>query len=218
MMDIGVVIAAKGNSVRVPNKNIRPFGDSSLLEHKLLQLQQLEGVKNIYVNSDCDTILNVASQNGAKVIKRDSTYCTDKVSINEVYKNVVEDVPHEHIMFIHITSPLVKLKSLQDCIDTYINLPKEYDSLATVTAMHKFLWYGDKSINYDPKNMPRSQDLPPYYVLNFAVNILPRSYIIESKNIIGDNFLPYYLDDVESFDVDTMVEFNIAEQLLKVNL
>jgi len=84
--------------------------------------------------------------------------------------------------------------------------------------MHKFLWYGEKAINYNPSKMPRSQDLPEYYVLNFAVNILPKSFIINHRNIIGNNFHPYYLDDIESYDVDTMIEFNIAEQLLEVDL
>jgi CMP-N,N'-diacetyllegionaminic acid synthase len=215
--DIGAVIAARGGSVRVPNKNIKSFGDTNLLEHKINQLRELDGLSGIYVSSDCEKILNIADKSGACSMVRDPKYCTSEVSINEVYKNVVINVPHRHIMFIHITSPLITVSSLQKCIDAYNDTTLIgdgiYDSLATVTAMHKFMWKDGKPVNYDPNKMPRSQDLPNYYVLNFAVNILPRQDIIDGKNIIGKNFLPYYLDELESFDIDNQTEFDIAEKI-----
>jgi len=77
------------------------------------------------------------------------------------------------------------------------------------------MWLGDEAINYDPKNHPRSQDLPDIYALNFAVNILPRKLMIKNKNILGDNFYPYMLDEVEAVDVDTEFEFMLAETLYK---
>ena len=39
--DIGAIIAAKGTSTRVPDKNIRPFGDTNLLELKINQFLKL---------------------------------------------------------------------------------------------------------------------------------------------------------------------------------
>ena len=108
---------------------------------------------------------------------------------------------------------MVKFDSLYKCFEIYRILPNEYDSLATVTNIHKFMWYKDKAINYDPKNMPRSQDLPDYYVLNFAFNILKRDLMISKKNIIGNNFYPYHLDELEAYDIDTEIEFKIAEYI-----
>ena len=140
-----------------------------------------------------------------------------EIPMNEVYKNVVQEVPHEHIMFIHITSPLIKVSTLQSCIDKYRKVVtfkhNDYDSLATVTAMHKFMWYEGKPINYEPDKMPHSYDLPDYYVLNFAVNILPKEMLVERKNIIGDKIYPFYLDEVESFDIDNQIEFDIAKTI-----
>tara|TARA_B100000315_G_scaffold186239_1_gene175561 strand:+ start:706 stop:909 length:204 start_codon:yes stop_codon:yes gene_type:complete len=63
--------------------------------------------------------------------------------------------------------------------------------------------------------MPRSQDLPKYYYLNFAVNILPKNLILKKKNIIGNNFYPYFLNELESFDIDTMEEFEVASKMAK---
>ena len=214
-MDICALIMARGGSKRVRNKNTRPFAHSSLLELKIDQLTDEE--LTVYVNSDSDEILEIADLAGAECIKREPQYATDDVSINEVYKNLAQSVDHEHILFAHATSPLVSKESLIDCLSRYgefaaLDFP-EYDSLATVTYLHKFLWFEDMAINYDPNEMPRSQDLPDYYVLNFAFNILPRQFMIANENIIGKNFYPYELNELEAYDVDTEVEFRIAESI-----
>jgi CMP-N-acetylneuraminic acid synthetase len=75
------------------------------------------------------------------------------------------------------------------------------------------MWLDGKAINYDPKNHPRSQDLPDIYALNFAANILPREIMIKNKNILGDNFYAHMIDEVEAVDVDTEHEFMLAELL-----
>jgi CMP-N-acetylneuraminic acid synthetase len=219
-MDMCALIMVRGGSKRVPNKNTKTFGHSSLLEIKINQLKQIPELK-IYVNSDSDEILDVAISCKVNTIKRDPYYATDHVSINEVYENLAESVEHEHILFAHVTSPLVQLGSLMGCLETYKNLLAEpiaphvvqYDSLATVTNIHKFLWHDTEAVNYDPENMPRSQDLPTYYMLNFAFNILPRKLMLERKNIIGKRFYPFALTELESYDVDTEEEFTTAQYI-----
>ena len=47
-----------------------------------------------------------------------------------------------------------------------------YDSLATVENLKKYLWHNGEPVNYNPDNHPRSQDLPNYTALNFAINVL----------------------------------------------
>ena len=51
---ITAVVAVRKGSQRVPNKNIKPFGKSNLLEMKLDILKQVDGIDEIVVNSDCD--------------------------------------------------------------------------------------------------------------------------------------------------------------------
>lgn len=218
-MDICALIMARGGSKRVPNKNIRKFGKESsnnLLKHKIKCLKKVNGLDSIYVNSESKKILTLADSYGVNTIQRDIEYATDDVSINKVYRNLAESVKHKHIYFVHITSPLVSIKNMQMALDYYKTFVfgSEYDSLATCTKIHKFIWSDkDISVNYEPNKMPRSQDLPDYYVLNFAINILPRELMIEKENIIGNKFIPYWLDELESFDIDNEQEFKMAEYL-----
>ena len=38
------IVPVKKNSSRLPNKNILPFGNSTLLEHKISQLKKVKGI------------------------------------------------------------------------------------------------------------------------------------------------------------------------------
>ena len=75
------------------------------------------------------------------------------------------------------------------------------------------MWFMGRPLNYDPKSHPRSQDLPEYLGLNFAVSVIPREILINKKSIIGNNFYPYVIDDIESIDIDEEIDFEIAEML-----
>lgn len=213
MKDIAGVIACRGGSIRVPHKNIKPFADSSLLEIKINQLKQL--TSQVYVNSDSDKILKLAESNGAIPIKRDPYYATSEVSMNEVYSNVTQDIPHEHILYAHVTSPLIKTSTIKACIDKYNNLEDIYDSVCTVQLLKKFIWYRGNSINYDANDMPRSQDLPDFHMIAFAINILSKKSIQYLKNIVTPNYYPIILDEIEAMDIDNNIEFELAEYLYK---
>jgi len=211
MKDIAGLIACRGGSVRVPNKNIKKFGDSSLLEIKIKQLLQV--IPQVYVSSDSESILEIADKSGAIPILRDPKYATSEVSINEVYAEVTKPIPHEHILFAHVTSPLIKTSTIQHCVNQYNDLPESYDSVCTVQLLKKFIWYKGKSINYNSNKMPRSQDLPDYHMIAFAINILPKKLLLNLKNIVTSNYFPIELDEIEAMDIDNKIEFELAEYL-----
>ena len=56
---VTAVVAVRKGSQRVPDKNIRPFGESNLLQMKIDVLKQVEGLDEIVINSDCDHMLEV---------------------------------------------------------------------------------------------------------------------------------------------------------------
>ena len=210
--DITVLIAVRGGSKRVPRKNVRPFCGSSMLELKVQQALRLESVNNVVVTSDDDEMLEMADKLGATAMKRDPYYASDTVPMGDVYIHLASILDCKDILWTPVTSPLVQDKTVQDCIDIYQHLT-EYDSVVTTNIIKEYMWLDNKAINYDPKNHPRSQDLPDIYALNFAVNILPRELMIKNKNILGDDFYAYMLDEVEALDVDTEYEFMLAEIL-----
>jgi CMP-N-acetylneuraminic acid synthetase len=210
--DINVLIAVRGGSKRVPRKNVRPFCGSSMLELKIQQALRLKGVSDVVVTSDDEEMLQIASDLGATTLEREPYYATDTVPMGDVYVHLASLLNCKDILWTPVTSPLVKDSTIQECIDIYEHMTI-YDSVVTTNIIKEYMWLDGAAINYDPKNHPRSQDLPDIYALNFAINILPRELMIKNKNILGDNFYAYMLDEVEAIDVDTEYEFMLAEFL-----
>jgi len=211
-IDINVLIAVRGGSKRVPRKNIRPFGSSNMLTLKVEQALRLRNVNKVVVTSDDDEMLQIAEDLGAYSMKRDPFYASDTVPMSDVYKHLASNLDCKDILWAPVTSPLVTDKTMELCIDTY-RRQTEYDSVVTTNIVKEYMWLDGSAINYDPKNHPRSQDLPNIYALNFAVHVLPRKLMIENKSILGNNFYPYMLDEIESVDVDTEFDFKLAEIL-----
>jgi CMP-N-acetylneuraminic acid synthetase len=209
------LIAVRKGSQRIPKKNIRDFCGTSLLEIKVNQALNCKMIDEVVVSSDCEIMLQKATALGAIASKREEKFCTSDVAMNDVYEKLAREIDCEHIVYLHVTSPLLQDNTLFSAIEKYKNLKNEYDSLATVEAVKKYLWHNKKPVNYDPNCHPRSQDLPEYYALNFAINILPRELMIHKKNIVGGSFYPYKISEKESVDVDTMHEFQIAEMFYK---
>ena len=212
-IDINVLIAVRGGSKRVPRKNIRPFGGSSMLELKIEQALRLKDISGVVVTSDDEEMLDIAfGYNDVDVMERDPYYASDTVPMGDVYVHLASLLDCKDILWTPVTSPLVTDHSVQDCISVYKHRG-QYDSVVTTNIIKEYMWLDGEAINYDPKNHPRSQDLPNIYALNFAVNILPRELMIENKNILGNNFYSYMLNEVEALDVDTEHEFMLAEFL-----
>jgi N-acylneuraminate cytidylyltransferase len=183
-----------------------------MLELKIHQALRLRDVNRVVVTSDDDEMLQMAESLGAFPMKRDPYYASDTVPMGDVYVHLASILDCKDILWTPVTSPLVTDETVQECIDIY-KRETGYDSVVTTNLIKEYMWLGDSAINYDPKNHPRSQDLPNIYALNFAVNLLPRELMIKNKNILGDKFYPYMLDEIEAVDVDTEFEFMLAEIL-----
>lgn len=212
------LIAVRKGSQRIRNKNIRSFCDSSLLEIKIKQAKRCSLIDKVVVSSDCEKMLTVAKNLGAATHRREEYFCSNSVPMNLVYEHLAKSVVCDHVVYLHVTSPLLSDESLKKSIETYKKKINEgYDSLASVEEVKKYLWCEGKPVNYDPNNHPRSQDLPSYAALNFAINIISRDRMIQRKNILGKKFYPFLLSSIESIDVDNQFEFDIAEYLYRKN-
>ena len=210
---VSALIAVRSGSVRVKNKNIRTFNDSTLLELKIKQLQSVKEINDVVVNSNSDEMLSIAKNLGAKTVKRDDYYASNTISMSSVFEDMANNMDCENILYANCTNPLVSTNSYSDAIRIFLNNTSAYDSLVSCHDIKEFLYLDGKALNYDPMNQPRSQDLPDVVALNFAISIISKSDMIKNKNIIGMNPYFYKLNEVESLDIDTPLDFFIAEKL-----
>ena len=216
-MSIKALIPVRAGSVRVKNKNIRPFAGSTLLEVKIRQLLRIRELDGVVVNSESDEMLAIAKAAGAETVKRDDYFASSTVPINEVYRNIAENFDADVMVYANCTNPLLKDESVSNCIRAFREMSADYDSLNTAHLIKEFLWLDGKAINYDPSHMPKSQNLPDILALNFAVNIIRREDILAAGSIVGRHPCLLPISQLEATDIDNECDFIFAETLFGRN-
>lgn len=212
-MKISALIAARSGSVRVQNKNIRPFAGSTLLEVKIEQLKRIKNIDEIVVNSNDDEILSIAERCGAIPVVRDPYFASNTVSMSDVYRNMAENMNCDVIVYANCTNPVIKDQTIFDIVEFYKQNIGTYDSVNSAHLLKEFMFRDNLPINYDLRHQPRSQDLPNISALNFAVNVLAKETMIECKNVVGYKPFIYNIDQIEATDIDNPIDFFIAEQV-----
>lgn len=212
-MKLTALIPVRSGSKRVANKNVRPFAGSSLLEIKIKQLLEVDGIDEVCVNSNDPAMLEIADALGVKTVLRDPFFATDTVPMSEVYANMAENLDSDFVLLTHVTNPLANATTYRNIIEQFSKLPNGFDSIATVSDVKEFLYLDGKPLNYNPQAKPRSQDLPDIVKLNHVASIVKREKMIQKKDAMGDHPFFYHLSAMESIDIDNPLDFDIAEFL-----
>ncbi len=216
-MTIKALVAVRSGSVRVKNKNIRPFANSCLLEIKLEQLKHISCLDGVVVNSNDDYMLDIARNMGCEIVKRDEYYASNQVSMSDVYKNMAENFNADVVAYINVTNPLLEAATITRAVNKYMECVKEnqFDSVNTAHLIKEFLFRDNQPINYDLRHQPRSQDLPDIAALNFAVNVISKEHMIEYKNVVGNKPSLMIIDEIEAMDIDNEIDFSFAEYVYR---
>jgi N-acylneuraminate cytidylyltransferase len=211
------IIPARGNSKRLPHKNITLLAGVPLLVHSINYAKEHDFIDAIYVSTDNKDIKNIALQHGAFVIDRPHELSGDLEPTVTALKHVLESIDDaiENIILLQPTNPLRPKHLLTEAFQLYKG--KAYDSLFTVSRNHQKLGTIEKGV-FKPFNYSigqRSQDLEPLYFESGLLYITKATYILNNQ-IITENAFPLIVDHLfASIDIDTQEDFDLAEFMLK---
>lgn len=214
---ITAVIPVRKGSTRCKNKNIRNFGDTNLLKLKVETLKKVKGIDKILVSSNCDIMLGIAKDMGVDIHKRDEQYCTTECSGSKFMVNLAQQVSTEYFLYSTCVTPLSTPDLIEICINQKDRL-HAYDSIVLANVSKNFMWDINKPINYNLDNAPPSQQLPEYYIPNFACCLIQTNKVIDYKNVIGKKPLFIKTDSISGIDIDENSDFIMAELLYKNNI
>jgi len=212
-------IPIKQNSQRVPRKNFRDFGGIELYKHTLYKLKHCD----VYVDTDSEEILNEISKDSSlsnvRCLSRKEHLIGDEVSVCDLISDFVQSKNiEEPVVQIHVTSPFLKLETLESA---YTKM-SEYDSVVSCNKLHTRLWrkesYGYCPVNHNPMKLEQTQDLPALYEENSAFYIFDPKIVTQTGNRIGKNPYFYPLNYPENIDIDTEQDMIIAKQILLGNM
>ncbi len=200
---------------------MRPFKGTTLLGYKIKKLQECEEVGEIIVGSDCDEILAHAEQLGAIPVKRPDEACDEEIcSANKMIGDLCGRIKTDVVVWTHCTNPNISAATYDHAIETFLN-NRNYDSLISVDLVQEHLWkdWGDMRypLNYNPwaKEHTLAKDLSPLYKQNGAFFIQSHENALKNSYFFGENPQLFLTDLSESTDINTEIDFKIAEFLAK---
>jgi CMP-N-acetylneuraminic acid synthetase len=218
---IVALVPMKGDSERVPGKNMRSVNGKPLLYWTLAALHEAQRVEQVVVDTDSDEIAALVRRYfpDTLILDRPARLRDGaKVTGNELIKWEMSQVEGEHFGQFHVTSPLLRSGTIDAAVDAYFHGLDEHDSLFTVTEHHFWLFRADGSaLNSDTRKLIRSQDLEPLYEDNNAAHVFSRASFKATGSRIGERPQMFPIGKIESTDIDYEEDFEIAEALLKAH-
>ena len=224
--NILVIIPARGGSKGIPGKNIKFLNGKPLITYAIDAARSIVDDGHICVTSDSDEIIKVAESYGVKVpFKRPDYLATDNCGSYEVllhalsfYEKKGEKI--DVVVLLQPTSPFrtrehtkEALALYNDNLDMVVSVCEStsnpyYDSFEEDAKGMLFISKGDDSF-------VRRQDCPPVYDFNGAIYVInPISLKAMPMNKFTKR-VKYVMDREHSIDLDTMMDWMIAEYMIE---
>lgn len=216
------LLPMKGNSERVPGKNLKDFNGTPLFYHVLKSLSDSKYIKHIIINTDSKQIADLAKSYSSKVIihTRPQEICGDFVSMNDIINFDINQRTEHFFLQTHSTNPLLKTQTIDKAIEDFFNNTKTHDSIFSVTKLQTRLYWEDgKPINHNPNELLRTQDLPPVFEENSNFFIFSKESFKKAGNKrIGLRPKMFEVNKIEALDIDEPEDFMIAEAIHQLKL
>ena len=214
------LLPMKGNSERVPKKNLKNFNGTPLYQIILNKLLESKIIDEVIVNTDCPNIAeSIQSKYKEQVLVRvrPDSIRGDFVSMNKIIENDLNNSDGEIYIQTHSTNPLLEVSSIDRALHKMIEIGTSNDSIFSVTKIQtRFYDIKGKAINHNPQELVRTQDLPPIFEENSCFYIFTKNSFKQSGGKrIGLSPLMFEIDKIEAIDIDNIEDFIIAEAVHK---
>jgi CMP-N,N'-diacetyllegionaminic acid synthase len=233
-MEVLAIIIARGGSQRVPNKNIRLLDGRPLLSYSIAAAKNSRHVNRIVVSTDSDAIADVAKREGAEVPFRrpveisqsDSTELQAMEHALSWFRDTEAYEP-DLVVLLRPTSPFRTTATIDRAVELLVNDPSAH-CVRTVRLCsehpHK-MWVMDKEAKRIRSLIPVEQKLPEAHTLSYQ--LLPTVYIQNASmdvfwpsnvwklhSTTGTEIIPLINDEFESVDINSEIDFLLAETLI----
>jgi CMP-N-acetylneuraminic acid synthetase len=226
---LGVVLA-RGGSKGIPGKNIKEIHGKPLICYTIEAALKSKIFTNFVVSTESEKIAEISKSYGAEApFTRPAALAEDHVWSRDALKHAVLEcervygITYDYVFELPCVAPLRNEKHIKD---VYMKITsEECDSVTSFVLVREAHPVRMKRITgdnitdfceeYPGGEGSRRQDLEPCYVRNGAIFAMTRKCIVEDFSRHGKICKPYIMGEAESINIDTILDFKLAELLLK---
>ncbi len=220
--EIAVVVQARLNSERVPQKMIRPFNDTTLFGLVLDKLKASKHDLNIFASVHEKELVDIAAEKEINIYKRSHESANNDNSLQKIYEwhNKLQEIGYKYVVLVSGCNPLLKTETIDKFIEQFMS--QEDENLFAVIEKKQYYWNKEgKLITPWPEDQTIMNTKAVESTLEAAhVLYASRLDIIKDDRWMGDfqkegGIKLFVMDELESFDIDYEWQFNVAELLCK---
>ena len=223
-MKIVAAIPARGGSVGLPGKNIRPLNGIPLVGRTVRAARGSRFVSEVFVSSDSAEILTVGEKYGAKSVLRPTKLSGPTASSESALIHLLQNEPSlvseppDILVFLQCTAPFTQAHHVDHVVEAL--LAKNATSAISVVDDHGFYWEvgpGGEGVglNHDPsKQRVRRQDISARYRENGAVYAMRVPEFLEAGNRYCGKTILVPVDSTW-IEIDTSQDWDMAEAFIR---
>lgn len=213
-MRIVAVMPIKLTNERLPGKNIKMLGEKPLLRYELDSLLNLKELDEIIVYCS-DESIKPYLPDGVGFRKRPLHLDLPASNFTQIFECFMKEVPADIYLYAHATAPYIKVSTMHECLSAVLS--GGFDSAFCAVEIKDYLWKGNKPLNFDAADIPRSQDLEPIYRETSGIYVFTESVFRQYRRRVGNR--PYIKNVTfrESIDINEPEDFKMAEMFLNVH-
>lgn len=223
-----VVIPARGGSKGIPRKNIKSLGGKPLIQWTIDEAREVFSDEVICVSTDDIEIKEVVEHNGLKVpFLRPDELATDTAGTYEVLLHAVQFYEEKGyipdvLILLQPTSPFRTAEHIKEALTLYSD---DIEMLVSVKETKANPYYvlreeDEKGflIKSKESDATRRQDVPKVWELNGAIYIINVNTLKEKHLSQFKKVKKYVMGETSSYDIDTMLDWKLAEMISRKHL
>lgn len=221
------IIPARSGSKGLKNKNIKPLNGKPLMAYSIEAALESKMFDKVVLSTDSEEYASIGETYGATIpYLRSADLSNDTASSWDVVRDIVQWYSSNGDLFDTVTllQPTSPLRTSNDITEAYkFYQEKKAELVIGVTEVdHSPIWMNtlpkDSSmfgfLDNQYSKMPRQQ-LPTYYRINGALYIISVEHLFSSNDFYSEKSYAYVMDQRSSVDIDTDIDFAVAEAIIK---
>jgi N-acylneuraminate cytidylyltransferase/CMP-N,N'-diacetyllegionaminic acid synthase len=219
------IIPARAGSKGIPGKNIKPLAGKPLIIHTIKAALASGVFDFLLVSTDGEDIAEASLSAGAEVpFLRPAELATDSAKSSDVLRHAMAwcESRGKKFDWVAILQPTSPLRSSEDIINSCkLMIERQAKAVVSVceTAHHSWLINtlpDDHCLEHfiRPEANQIRQQLPVFYLLNGAIYLIQWDYFLKNDSFYGPQTYAYIMPKERSVDIDTPLDFALAEVLL----